>query len=65
MKWIRTIVAAGVLAGLGVACNSKKDEATVPTGAPRPEDEKPLPTPKGPGEGGSGPGPKQRPIRPG
>jgi hypothetical protein len=62
MRWIRTAVAATVLAGLGLACSSSKDssKAVHPTNAPAVADEKPL-TPTVPGAGG-GPGPKQRPV---
>ncbi|HEX4588677.1 MAG TPA: hypothetical protein VH120_02030 [Gemmataceae bacterium] len=44
MKWLRTMIAAGVLAGVGFGC-SKTQVASVPANAPRPDDEKPLPPP--------------------
>jgi hypothetical protein len=60
MRWMRTAVAAGVLAGL-VGCSSKP-VASKPDSAPPPSEEKPLGPPKAPGSGG-GPGPKQRPFK--
>lgn len=57
MEWVRTLTAAGVLAGLGVGC-SGKDVPSMPAGAPRPQDEKPMGQPRGMN---GGPGPKQRP----
>lgn len=61
MKWIRTAVAAVVLAGLGLACSSKDSaKAVKPSNAPAVSEEKPL-TPTVPGAAG-GPGPKQRPV---
>jgi hypothetical protein len=57
MNWIRTAVAFGLLAGIGVGC-SKKDVASRPANAPLPSEEKPFGPPKGAGQG-DGPGAKQ------
>ena len=51
MNWVRTIVAACVLTGLGAGC-SKKDAPSIPANAPPPSEEKPLPAPKARNMGG-------------
>jgi hypothetical protein len=60
MRWTRTVAAIGLLAGLALGC-SKKEEASMPAGAPTPEQEVLPGPPKVMGAGG-GPGPKQRPA---
>lgn len=41
MKWARTILVTAVVIGGGLGC-SKKDVASIPVDAPRPEDGKTL-----------------------
>lgn len=45
MKRLRTLVAVGLLAAVGLGC-SKTEVASAPANAPRPEEEKPLPAPR-------------------
>jgi hypothetical protein len=60
MKWVRTAVAAAVLAGLALGCSKNTSTApSVPAGAPSPDQEKRL-TPTKPGTGPGGP--KTRPA---